>query len=177
MSVAVPDCSQPVAERAKELLADPRLRIALDGFVNKHLRAALEVLSPARFPLTGGEAKDFKHRVAAYEDAIRALLEIVILLARWGDVDGRLQLEKILSRLAETAAVSGGAVPPQRRSRSLRAELVAIDQANGFTLALARRGGGRAVDPAAASSICPDMIFGSDRIDTKAVSLRDQATR
>jgi hypothetical protein len=98
-----------VAERAKELLADPRHRIVFDDFVNEHLRAALETLSPAHFPVSGvGTNEEFIRRVAAYEDAVRDLLIIVILAARWGDADGRNQLEKIFLRLTETAPSVGG---------------------------------------------------------------------
>jgi hypothetical protein len=100
-----------VTERAKELLADPRHRIALDDFVNEHLRVALDALSPERFPVSGaGTNEDFVKRVAAYESAVRDILDIVILVARWGDAEGGNQLEKIFLRLAETASAGGGTV-------------------------------------------------------------------
>src|SRR3989442_5300624 len=106
-----PDEKKTLADQAKELLADPRQRIALDAFVNEHLRAALEALSAEHFPVTGGGTnQDFVKRVAAYEDAVCDLTEIVILLARWGDAEGRLQLEKIFLQLPETAKSGGGTV-------------------------------------------------------------------
>jgi hypothetical protein len=100
-----------VADRAKELLADPRERIVLDAFINAHLRAVLEGLSPEQFPVTGGgNNQDFIRRVARYEDAVRDVMVIAILLARWGEAEGQLQLEKIFLRVAETVRPSGGTV-------------------------------------------------------------------
>jgi hypothetical protein len=98
-----------VGDRAKELLVDPRERIVLDAFVNENLRATLSRLSPEHLPITGGgTAADFAERVAVYEDAVRDLIEMVILLARWGDTEGRLQLEKILLQLTETTRSTNG---------------------------------------------------------------------
>jgi hypothetical protein len=100
-----------VAEHAKELLADARHRIVLDDFVNEHLRAALEALSPKHFPVSaGGTNEDLVKRISAYESAVRDLLDIVILVARWGDAEGQNELEKIFLRLAEAAAPGGGTV-------------------------------------------------------------------
>jgi hypothetical protein len=98
-----------IAERAKELLAEPRHRIAFDDFVNEHLRIALDKLSPEHFPLSGNLTNgDLVKRLAAYEDAVHDLLDIVILTARWGDAEGQNQLEKILLRLTETVPSAGG---------------------------------------------------------------------
>jgi hypothetical protein len=100
-----------VVERAKELLADETRRIELDAFINEHLRTALEALSPDRFPITGAAPQeDFVKRAGDYEAALSDLLAIVILLARWGEDEGLLQLEKIIARIAETAPESGGTV-------------------------------------------------------------------
>jgi hypothetical protein len=66
--VASADNEQPVSERAKELLADHRQRIALDAFVNQQLRATMPGLSLERFPVTGSVTQDdFVKRVAVYE--------------------------------------------------------------------------------------------------------------
>ncbi len=98
-----------VAERAKELLTEPRHRIAFDDFVNEHLRVALDRLSAQHFPLSGNLTnEDLVKRLAAYDNAVRDLLDIVILTGRWGDAEGRNQLEKILSRLIETIPSAGG---------------------------------------------------------------------
>jgi hypothetical protein len=74
-----------VAEHAKELLADARHRIVLDDFVNEHLRAALEALSPKHFPVSaGGTNEDLVKRISAYESAVRktgTLVDAVLSLA------------------------------------------------------------------------------------------------
>lgn len=101
-----------VEERAKELLADPTRRIELDDLVNEVLATALEALSPDHFPINGepSRQKEFVRRIAAYEAALGDLLPLTVLLVRWADEDGLLQLEKIISRLAETAPGDNGLV-------------------------------------------------------------------
>jgi hypothetical protein len=101
-----------VADEAKDLLADQRNRISLDDFVNEHLRIALVALSADHFPLNvGGTNRDLVDRVGRYEAAVNDLLWLVILIGRWGDAEeGRMLLEKILLRVAETAWSGGGTV-------------------------------------------------------------------
>lgn len=99
-----------VSQRAKQLLVEPRHRIELDDFVNEHLRCALDALSVKNFPLNGGSNEEFVKRVAEYEVAIKDLQSIAILLARWGDADGLLQLEKILTRIANADRGNSGSV-------------------------------------------------------------------
>ncbi|WP_316159459.1 hypothetical protein [Bradyrhizobium sp. SZCCHNRI3042] len=101
-----------IADRAKALLADPAHRIELDALVNEVLAPALDALSPENFPATGDspEKENFIKRIAAYDAAIADLLPLTVLLARWGDEEGRLQLEKMVSRIAETAPDGGGLV-------------------------------------------------------------------
>src|SRR5581483_71679 len=101
-----------VADRAKTLLADPAKRIELDALVNEVLAPALDALSQDNFPPTGEspDKENFIKRIAAYEAAIADLLPLTVLLARWGEEEGRLQLEKIISRVAETAPDGGGMV-------------------------------------------------------------------
>jgi len=109
MSVA--ETKSSVSKRAKQLLSERRHRIELDEFVNEHLRDALNALSAKNFPLGGNATdEDFVKRVAAYQTAIGDLQTIVILLARWGDTEGLLQLEKILSRIANADKTAGGLV-------------------------------------------------------------------
>jgi hypothetical protein len=100
-----------VSERAKQLLSEHRQRIALNDFVNHHLRRTLEALSVKNFPLNeGGSKDDFVKRIEAYEAAIGDLQAIAILIARWGDADASLQLEKILSRIANADKGASGSV-------------------------------------------------------------------
>jgi hypothetical protein len=93
---------QSIADQAKQLIADHLQRIELDTFVNECLRRAIGALSLERFPAVGNPTNDeFAERIASYEAAIRDIQTIVVLLARWGDRDQLLQIEKILCRLAE----------------------------------------------------------------------------
>jgi hypothetical protein len=100
-----------VSDRAKALLADPSKRIELDDFINGQVREAMAALSLEHFPATGTINKEeFAKRVSAYEAAVGDLETIVILLARWGNSEHLLLLEKILSRLAEVDKGNGGTV-------------------------------------------------------------------
>jgi hypothetical protein len=93
---------QSIADQAKQLIADPLQRIEFDAFVNESLRRAIGALSLERFPAVGNPTNDeFAKRIASYEAAIRDIQTIMVLLARWGDRDQLLQIEKILCRLVE----------------------------------------------------------------------------
>lgn len=109
--MAAPKKDITVAQRAKDLLADATRRIELDALVNEQLRIALDALAPDKFPITGPAPQgEFVKRVGAYEAGMNDVLTIAILLVRWGGDEGLLQLEKIVSRIAETAPESGGTV-------------------------------------------------------------------
>lgn len=91
-----------IPDQAKQFIASPVQRIELDAFVNVCLRHTIEALSLERFPAAGNPTNDeFAKRIASYEAAIRDIQTIVVLLARWGDRDQLLQIEKILCRLVE----------------------------------------------------------------------------
>lgn len=103
--------NQSVSDRTKALLVDPLKRIELDDFVNEQLRRAMAALSGDHFPTSGSANRDdFVKRVAAYEATVADLQTIAILLARWGDSEQILLLEKIVSCLGETDKGSGGLV-------------------------------------------------------------------
>jgi hypothetical protein len=105
------DHKASVSDRAKALLADPLKRIELDDFINGQLRTALTALSLEHFPPTGTiNNEEFAKRVSAYEAGVGDLETIVIFLARWGNAEHLLLLEKILARLAELDKGSGGTV-------------------------------------------------------------------
>ena len=105
---------EELTSRVKELISDGRNRIALHDLVSAEIRAALSKLSPDDFPLSGQEhepsAERFAERLTKYEDSVRRLTIIVILLARWGTADQRPVLEHILARLGEINDVGGGYV-------------------------------------------------------------------
>src|SRR5690242_1633189 len=127
-----------VGDRAKELLADPRDRIRLDDFVNEHLRTALAALATDHFPVSGGGTKeDFVKRLAAYEDAIGDLLDIMVLVTRWGELEARNQLEKIFLRMAESANTEGGGTNIWLHARWY--PLVLLIYAAGITALFTRR--------------------------------------
>jgi hypothetical protein len=100
-----------ISKRAKQLLSERRHRIELDDFVNEYLQQTLDALSVKNFPLSGNASnEDFIKWTAAYESTIGDLQSIAILLARWGDADGLLQLEKILARVANAEKGGSGSV-------------------------------------------------------------------
>lgn len=96
----------------KELVADPRGRIQLYDLVAEEVRAALHKLQDQRFaadrsPRSGEEIAE---RLTAYEDAIRRLIAVVVLLARWGADDNRAALEGIVTRLSDAIRTTSGPV-------------------------------------------------------------------
>jgi hypothetical protein len=100
-----------VDEHTKALLVDPLKLIELDDYINGYLRKAMTDLSLEKFSPNGNaNGEEFIKRIAAYEAAVSNLQTIAILLARWGNPDHLLLLEKIFSRLAEVDKGSGGSV-------------------------------------------------------------------
>jgi len=103
--------SQVVIE-LKELLSVPQNRIRLDDYVSHHIRRFLEEADLRHFPvqMSGIQGSDLVERIQAYETLSKDLQQVATLLARWGDADQVLQLERILTRLAETDKGTSGLV-------------------------------------------------------------------
>ena len=99
-----------IVEEIKELLSDSKNRIKLDDFVTKHLRSFLEAASLENFPVKGigAQKEQFLDRMQKYEEIVKDLQQIVILLARWGEGEQLKILEKVFSRIAEADKGSSG---------------------------------------------------------------------
>jgi len=106
---SAPEVSTSVADTVKGLLSDPTKRIKLDDFVSLHVKRVLDATDLRHFPMQGDEVnKDsFNARINKYEEIVRDLQQILILIAKWGDSRQLRLLETALSRLAE--ADKGGA--------------------------------------------------------------------
>jgi hypothetical protein len=102
----------PVVSKLKELLSDTGLRIKLDDFVSMHVRRFLEAVDQRHFPVQESQwnKDEFAKRVQLYENAAETLQQLVILLAKWGDGEQLLLLERLFCRLAETDKGSAGLV-------------------------------------------------------------------
>lgn len=107
-----------IIETMKELIANPINRIKLDDFVATHTKLFIENTSLERFPIQGSniQSEEFVDRLHRYEEAVRDLQQIVILLARWGDREDLLLLEKIFQRTTEMDRGSSGLVDWQNLS-------------------------------------------------------------
>ena len=104
-----PGPKQSVRETTKNLIADPKDRIRLDDFVSSELRTAMKALDRQNFPASEVvSAGEFIVRLKKYESAVDELLDIVILLARWGEGEQLRVLEKIFERLIEVDRGSSG---------------------------------------------------------------------
>ncbi len=92
-----------VVDTMKELISDPSQKIKLDDYVSNQLRSFLDATDLRHFPVQSRSAskEDFLDRIQRYEDLTKDLEKICILLARWGDSDQLLLLEKIFSRIAD----------------------------------------------------------------------------
>ncbi len=99
-----------IVEEIKELLSDSKNRIKLDDFVIKQLRTFLEATCLENFPVKSPDVQkeNFLDRMRKYEEVVKDLQQIVILLARWGEGEQITILEKIFSRIAEADKGSSG---------------------------------------------------------------------
>ena len=101
-----------VSQTMKNLLADPKDRIRLDDYVTDLLKSAVGALAADTFwqSVPGVSAETFQARLDYYDATMKDLLTAVILLARWGQDEQLVLLERIFSRLAEMNKNSGGLV-------------------------------------------------------------------
>ena len=69
-------------ETMKELLADPKNKIKLDDFVSENIKKFLATTNLRQFPVEGitPNKEEFLERMKRYEEAVRELQQIVILL-------------------------------------------------------------------------------------------------
>ena len=102
--------NQTTANTMKELLSDSKNRIKLDDFITEHIKNFISVTSIENFPVQGVNflKEDFLERMKLYEESVMDLQQISILLARWGDTEQILLLEKIFIHLSETEKGSSG---------------------------------------------------------------------
>jgi hypothetical protein len=102
--------NQNIANEMKELLSDSKNRIKLDDFITEHIKKFISASSIEHFPVQGGNIskEDFLERMKHYEDLVVDLQQIIILLARWGDTEQLILLEKIFIHLSETDKGSSG---------------------------------------------------------------------
>lgn len=102
---------ETISDTAKRLIADPAQRIALDDFINPILQDTIGALNTEHFPLNEVASNEgFVKRVVAYEAAIQNVQTLAILLARWGNPEQLLLLEKIFARMAEVDKGNGGVI-------------------------------------------------------------------
>jgi hypothetical protein len=92
-----------VDKKMKDLLSDPKNRIKLDDYVTTHIKAFLTATNVERFSAQHVEIQkeDFLKLIQEYEDIIKDLQQIVILLTRWARREELSLLEKVFCRLSE----------------------------------------------------------------------------
>jgi hypothetical protein len=102
----------PIADAMKKLLSESSKKIELDDFISKHIRMFLGATDLRNFPVQGVDPQkdNFIERLNMYEKLSKDLQQIVILLAKWGNDEQLLQLEKIFIHLAESDKGSSGKV-------------------------------------------------------------------
>jgi hypothetical protein len=95
--------------KAKELLAEERLKIKLHDFVLQKTREALSATADDYFPVQGNWSKDeFVDRLKKYESATSDLLQIQSLLGYWGEPYHRSLLLVAPQRFAGRLRIAGG---------------------------------------------------------------------
>lgn len=102
--------SPNLVEQVKEYLSDSRYRIRLDDLISAEIRTASYELREEEFPVDTATVttEDCGKRLRKYEAAISRLVAVTVLLGRWGTVDHKPLVERVLARLADgTEAKSG----------------------------------------------------------------------
>ena len=110
---AEPSETLTLGQRIKDLIPVPADKIKLDDIVNATLRSTITELGIKNFPVQQGQGtagEPFPVRVNRYDEVVKDLQTIVVLLAHWGEPAHRQVLAKVLTRLAEADRPNGGLV-------------------------------------------------------------------
>lgn len=104
------DMPQTLEDRVKELLAEPKHAIKLHDLVAAEVRSVLAKIGDDSFPLQVREnpTEEFDKRLKRYEDIVRDLVTVVVLLARWGGPEQRKILGNVFARLPDPHAEHSG---------------------------------------------------------------------
>lgn len=96
----------------KEYLSDPRYKIKLDDLVTLEIRRVLQRIGDDNFPVNTDSVNpnEFAERLKSYETIISDLLNIIILISKWGDNIHLAIIEKLLARICDSFPTSGGKV-------------------------------------------------------------------
>lgn len=99
-------------DMAKQFISNRDRRIDLEDLVNVEIRRAAVGIGEISHSLTDGpmDIESVLTRIRAYERAIERLQDIVILLARWGDVEQLQACQKIVSHLGNANQLASGLV-------------------------------------------------------------------
>lgn len=98
-------------DQIKDYLSEPRHRIRLDDLAADELRIVSHETRNELFPTRTNvppTAESIADVLQNYERSMERLLELTILVARWGTQDHQPVLERILTRLTDNTANDGG---------------------------------------------------------------------
>jgi hypothetical protein len=92
-----------LVSQVKDYLSDPRYRIRLDDLVAAEVRASSYEIRDDEFPLHFARvtSEDIAQRLQKYENALHRLIAVAILLGRWGTLEHRPLVDRIIARLAD----------------------------------------------------------------------------
>ena len=101
---------QPIEDLVEEYLAEPRYRIKLHKLINNQIRKCLALIHEDRFSVQEQDVSPeaFASRLKQFEEAMRDMIAVVILLARWVDGDQRSTLRSIFSILPDAQRQTSG---------------------------------------------------------------------
>lgn len=99
-------------EQVKEYLSDHRYRIQLNDLVLRELRACQQRLGEENFSVQGSSAsgEDFARRLLRYEEAMKELLDVSVLLGRWAESPQQNIVRQLVYALAGQIESKGGLV-------------------------------------------------------------------
>lgn len=100
-----------IKERLEDILQVDNNRILLDRFINPFLQKFLPLMNEDRYPNTQQEvstSEKIASRIRQYEIDSEELLKISMVLSKWGKGEELRELEKILTKVAESEKRSNG---------------------------------------------------------------------
>lgn len=101
----------PMLDQVKEYLSDHKHRIQLNDLVMRELRAGQQRLGEENFSVQGNASgEDFAKRLLRYEDAMKDLLEVAVLLGRWAEPPQQNIVRQLVHTLAGQIESKGGLV-------------------------------------------------------------------
>ncbi len=102
--------NEDVVKLTKEYISDDKYRIKLEDLITQEIRKVLDLTSKDNMPLSVSNltADEVSNRLSKYEEILKPLCDIIIVLCYWGRAEQVPLIRKIILRIAETNTTQSG---------------------------------------------------------------------